>query len=111
MSSEASSTSSSVSSELVGDANKPFRLLNTFLQECNVKPLACLQKEWATVGEKTQKRYVEKTKDILVAVLKTVSPESAGYLWSALQSSREVNDELGILRAYSFRLNVCTSKQ
>lgn len=95
MSSETSSTGSSVSSELVGDSNKPLELLNAFLQESNVKPVERLQHEWGTVGEKTKKRYVDKSKDILVAVLKTVSPENAGYLWSALQSSRAVNDELG----------------
>lgn len=31
-----------------------------------------------------------------MAVLKVVSPENAGYLWSALQASKAVNDELGV---------------
>lgn len=39
---------------------------------------------------------MQHTRDILVAVLKVVSPENAGYLWTALQGSRAVNDELGV---------------
>ena len=34
-------------------------------------------------------------RDILIAVLKVVSPENTGYLWSALQATRAVNNELG----------------
>ena len=41
-------------------------------------------------------RYAQHTGDILVGVLKVVSPENAGYLWSALQASKAVNDELGV---------------
>ena len=29
-------------------------------------------------------------------MLKVVSPENAGYLWTALQASKAVNDELGV---------------
>ena len=36
------------------------------------------------------------TPDILVAVLKVVSPDNAGYLWTALQGSRAVGDKLGV---------------
>ena len=39
--------------------------------------------------------YIQHTGDILVAMLKVVSPENSGYLWSALRASRAVNDELG----------------
>ena len=39
--------------------------------------------------------YIQHTGDILVAMLKVVSPENSGYLWWALRASRAVNDELG----------------
>ena len=52
--------------------------------------------EWNKCTDRTKKRYTQHTADILVAVLKVVSPENAGYLWSTLQASKAVNDELGV---------------
>ena len=76
-------------------ANKPLRLLNEFLSECDVKRVDNPQFEWLKSADRTKRRYIQHTRDILVAVLKVVSPENAGYLWSALQATRAVNDELG----------------
>ena len=92
-SSETTSTTSS--GEVVLRANKPLRLLNEFLSECDVKRVDNPQFEWLKSADKTKRRYIQHTRDILVAVLKVVSPENAGYLWSALQARRAVNDELG----------------
>ena len=76
-------------------ANKPLRLLNEFLSECDVKRVDNPQFEWLKSADRTKRRYIQHTRDILVAVLKVVSPKNAGYLWSALQATRAVNDELG----------------
>ena len=46
--------------------------------------------------QRKQRKYFQQTSDVLVAVLKVVSPENAGYLWSALQASKAVNDKLGV---------------
>lgn len=54
------------------------------------------QMEWNKCTDRTKRRYAQHTADILVAVLKVVSPENAGYLCSALQASKAVNDELGV---------------
>ena len=49
----------------------------------------------ALFGENAEKVH-QHTRDILVAVLKVVAPENAGYLWTALQAVKYVNDELGV---------------
>ena len=81
---------------MVLGGNRPLRLLNAFLQECDVKTIESPQKEWEHCSERTQRRYIQHTRDILVAVLKVVAPENAGYLWTALQAGKYVNDELGV---------------
>lgn len=96
-SSGTTSPASSVSGQVVlGGGNKQLRLLNTFLEACDVKTINSPQLEWNECVDRTKRRYVHHTRDILVAVLKVVSPENAGYLWTALQGSRAVNDELGV---------------
>ena len=81
---------------VLGGGNKPLRLLNTFLEECYVKTIIKPQIEWNDCVDRTKRRYIQHTRDIIVAVLKVVSPENAGYLWTALQASKAVNDELGV---------------
>ena len=96
-SSERTSTASSLDGEVVlGGGSKPLRLLNAFLEEGGVKTINQPQMEWNECTDRTKRRYAQHTADILVAVLKVVSPENAGYLWSALQASKAVNDELGV---------------
>ena len=75
---------------MVLGGNRPLSLLNAFLQECDVKTIESPQKEWEHCSKRTQRRYIQHTRDILVAVLKVVAPENAGYLWTALQA------ELGV---------------
>ena len=81
---------------VLGGGNKPLRLLNTFLEECDVKTIIKPQIEWNDCVDRTKRRYIQHTRDIIVAVLKVVSPENAGYLWTALQASKAVNGELGV---------------
>ena len=96
-SSKTTSTASSLSGEVVlSGGNKPLRLLNTFLEECDVKTIIQPQIEWNDCVDRTKRRYIQHTRDITVAVLKVVSPENASYLWTALQASKAVNDELGV---------------
>ena len=80
---------------VLGGGNKPLRL-NTFLEECDVKTIIKPQIEWNDCVDRTKRRYIQHTRDITAAVLKVVSPENAGYLWTALQASKAVNDELGV---------------
>lgn len=96
-SSKMTSTASLLGGEVVlGSGSTPLRLLNAFLEEGSVKTINQPQLEWNKCADRTKRRYVQHTADILVAVLKVVSPENAGYLWSALQASKAVNDELGM---------------
>ena len=96
-SSETTSTASSLGGEVVlGGGSKPLRLLNAFLEEGGIKTISHPQLKRNKCADRTKRRYIQHTTDILVAVLKVVSPENAGYLWSALQASKVVNDELGV---------------
>lgn len=82
---------------MVLGGNNPLKLLNAFLQECDVKTIdSPHQLEWNKSSERTKRRYIQQTRDVLVAVIKVVSPENAGYLWTALQASMAVNDALGV---------------
>ena len=92
------STASSLSGEVVVSCNKPLRLLNAFLEECDVEVIDNPQQGWNQCADRTRRRYTQQTRDVLVAVLRVVSPENAGYLWTALplQASKAVNDILGV---------------
>ena len=81
---------------MVVSFNKPLRLLNAFLEECDVKTIDNPQQGWNNCAERTKRRYIQQTRDVLVAVLKVVSPENAGYLWTAIQASKAVNEVLGV---------------
>ena len=95
-SSEATSGDSSLSGEVVVNFNEPLKLLNSFLEECNVKRIDTPQLQWDKCAERTQRNYIQNTRDILVVVLKVASPENAGYLWTALQGSMAVGVMLGV---------------
>ncbi|KAK2560748.1 hypothetical protein P5673_016528, partial [Acropora cervicornis] len=66
-SSDTASTASST-----GDDGK-FQLqkarLSAFLEECNLKPLGIRWKDWSQATERTQQRYVERSSEIVKAVL------------------------------------------
>ena len=73
------------------------RKLNAFLEECGVMPLS--QKPmlpWEEASERSKERYIERTSNIITAVLNTVSEDNATCLWNALQSSRLIRAALGI---------------
>ncbi|KAK2547410.1 hypothetical protein P5673_032606, partial [Acropora cervicornis] len=65
-----SDTASTASSS--GDDGK-FQLqkarLSAFLEECNLKPLGIRWKDWSQATERTQQRYVERSSEIVKAVL------------------------------------------
>lgn len=88
----------SSSEEAVCDARMVRRRkLNAFLEECRVTPLSRKPMlPWEEASERSREHYVERTSDIIAAVLNTVSEENAACLWNALQSSRSIRAALGI---------------
>ena len=48
--------------------------LNAFLAECGIHPLETPWLEWANVGERTHRRYFQRTSEIISSVLKVVYP-------------------------------------
>jgi len=91
------STASSLGGEVVcSGGSRPLQLLNAFLEKDGVKTINQPQMEWNKCTDRTKRRYAQHTRDILVAVLKVVSPKNTGYIWSALQASQALNDKLGV---------------
>ena len=79
-------------------ANGPQERLNEFLLTCKLEPLGKPWISWGDSTERTRLCQTKRTTEIVSAVLKTVSPENAGYLWQNLTSSSAMNQALGVDR-------------
>ena len=89
----ASSLEEAVCDERVEGCHK----LDAFLKECGVMPLSQMPMlPWEEASERSKERYIERTSNIITAVLNTASEENAACLWNALQSSRSIRAALGI---------------
>ncbi|XP_022810451.1 uncharacterized protein LOC111347474 [Stylophora pistillata] len=86
----------STHSEDSSTKNKPRRKLNDFLVACKIEPLEKPWLNWQVSSGATRQRYTKKATEIVTAVLKTISPDSAGDLWHSLISSSAVNKALGL---------------
>ena len=76
--------------------NNPRRKLNDFLVACEIEPLEKPWLNWQGSSGATRQRYTKKATEIVTAVLKTISPDSAGDLWHNLTSSSAVNKAFGL---------------
>ena len=98
-SSQTSETSSSVDT-----GTSPFKLrrlkLNSFLEECEIKPLGKPWVNWTQASGKTRVRYVAKSSEIVSTVLKVTYPDDPASLWEELQTSTKVNEMLGSETGY-----------
>lgn len=95
-SSETASTASSVGK--TDEADEQRSKLNDFLVSCKVKPLGDRSwLEWSSASESTRRRYLDHAADAVAELLKVLSAENASHLWTALQSSRVVNEKLNIV--------------
>ncbi|KAL9954429.1 hypothetical protein ACROYT_G041966 [Oculina patagonica] len=78
---------------------RPREAFNIFLNHCQIQPLGRPWLEWGEVSVRTRQRYVQRSSEIVSAVLKVVSPNNAPHLWKALQTSATVNQQLGLHEA------------
>ena len=90
-----STTSSSGEVEMTSAFEIQRSKLNAFLAECGIHPLEKPWLEWANVGERTHRRYIQRTSEIISSVLKVVYPGNPGCLWSQLQASTAISEMLG----------------
>ena len=97
-------TASTVSSS--GDGNGPSRVgarprdaLNIFLNKCQIQSHGRPWLDWGDVSVRSRQRYVQRSGEIVAAVLKVISPYNAPHLWKALQTSGAVNQQLGLHEA------------
>lgn len=88
-------STASTHSEESGTKNETCKKLNDFLVACNIEPFGNWL-NWQDSSESTRQRYTKKATEIVTAVLKTISPDSAGDLWQSLISSSAVNKALGV---------------
>lgn len=90
-----STTSSSGEVEMTSAFEIQRSRLNAFLAECGIHPLEKPWLEWESVGERTHRRYIQRTSEIISSVLKVVYPGNPGCLWSQLQASTAISKMLG----------------
>lgn len=94
LSPDTESTSSTHSDD--SSTTNPRRKLNDFLVACKIEPLEKPWLNWQDSSGATRQRYTKKATEIVTAVLKTISPDSAGNLWHSLISSSAVNKALDL---------------
>lgn len=61
--------------------------LNDFLESCGLSAISEVDLDLSTASERTRRRYIAETREVVVAVLKTLSPSHAADLWDALRTS------------------------
>ncbi|KAK3753034.1 hypothetical protein QZH41_014987 [Actinostola sp. cb2023] len=69
--------------------------LNIFLEECDVAPLGRSWLAWDEASEKTRRRYIERSSEVISSVINTLSKQNAQHLWKSLQTSTMVSSALG----------------
>ena len=95
---DCSASSSSDESGESSENSTRRQILNVFLQECGIEPLGKAWHACSEASERTRRRYLQQTSEIVSSVLRVISPEDYPDLWKALQSSLIVNDMLGVSR-------------
>lgn len=69
--------------------------LNDFIESCGLSAISEADMDLPSASERSRRRYIAETRDVIAAVLRTLSPSHAGDLWEALRTSdkmREVFD-------------------
>ena len=61
--------------------------LNDFLESCGLSAISEVDLDLSTASERTRRRYIAETREVVVAVLKMLSPSHAADLWDALRTS------------------------
>ena len=61
--------------------------LNDFLGSCGLSAISEVDMDLSSASERTRRRYIAETREVVVAVLKTLSPSHAADLWDALRTS------------------------
>ena len=94
-------TASTVSSSGEGNGSsvavaRPRDTLNIFLNQCQIQSLGRPWLEWGEVSVRTRQRYIQRSGEIVTAVLKVISPNNASHLWKALQTTDVMNQQLGL---------------
>ena len=78
--------------------------LNAFLEECKLQPIERPWLRWDQTSERTRKRYVERSAEIVSSVLNVIYPGAAVNIWDELQKSSKM---LGLLGVTSAGVNHC----
>lgn len=75
--------------------HRPRTSLNTFLEDCGLRPIERPWLEWDQASERTRERYVDRSAEIISSVLNVIYPGATISLWKELQKSPKMLDLLG----------------
>ena len=66
--------------------------LNDFIESCRLPPISEVDIDLSSVSERSRRRYIAETREVIEVVLGTLSPSHAAELWEALTASNKMRE-------------------
>ena len=66
--------------------------LNDFNESCGLPPISEVDIDFSSVSERSRRRYIAETREVIEVVLRTLSPSHAAELWEALTASNKMRE-------------------
>ena len=66
--------------------------LNDFIESCGLPPISEVDIDLSSVSERSRRRYIAETREVIEVVLRTLSPSHAAELWEALTASNKMRE-------------------
>ncbi|KAK3712196.1 hypothetical protein QZH41_018426 [Actinostola sp. cb2023] len=74
---------------------QPLQKMNAFLHSRDISPVRSpMETPWEEASQRTRRRYLHKTKQVVAAVLNEVAPNQSGQLWKSLVASKSITQQL-----------------
>ena len=82
-----------IESVVVSEDCQQLEEFNVYLKSRDISPVRSQMKiPWEEASERTKRRYLRKSKQVVTAVLNDVAPNQAGHLWQSLVASKPFNE-------------------
>lgn len=72
--------------------------LNDFLESCGLSPVSEVDMDLSSASERSRRRYIAETREVVEVVLRTLSPSHAADLWEALTTSSKMREVFDLLK-------------
>lgn len=66
--------------------------LNDFVESCGLSPISEADMDLSSASERSRRRYIAETREVVEVVLRTLSPSHAADLWEALTTSNKMRE-------------------